>query len=57
MEIIACINTSKLGSKTTLTTFRTKTIIKREEYKFKEKGEIIIIRKTLETNICDGKII
>ena len=56
MEIIACINTSKLGSETTLKTFTTKTIIKRDEYKFKEEGEIIIIRKTLETNICDGKI-
>ena len=46
----------KLGLKVTSEKFITEILKKRDKNNSKREGEIIIIRKTLESNICYGKI-
>ena len=56
MDIIECTCTSKSGNNITSKKFMTEIIMKRDENNSKKEGEIIIIIKTWESNICDGKI-
>ena len=55
MDIIVYTCTGKLGNKITSNNFMTERLMKIYENNSKGEGEIIIIRKTWESNICDGK--
>ena len=56
MDIILCTCTRKLGRQITPKKYTTERLNKRDENNSKKEGEIILIRKTLENSICDGKI-
>ena len=56
MYIIEFTSTSKLGNKITSKKWMTERLMKWYENNSKKEEEMIIIRKTWESNICDGKI-
>ena len=56
MDIILCTRTSRLGKKITSNKCMNKRLLKIDENNYKKEGEIAIIRKTWESNNCDGKI-
>ena len=56
MDIIGCTCTGKLGNIITPSKFMTEILIKIDEKNYKRYGEGIIISKTWESNVCDGKI-
>ena len=56
MGIILCTHTRQLGKIIASKISMTKRLKNRDENNSKNKGKRIIIRKTLESNIGDGKI-
>ena len=55
MGIIGCNRTRKLGNKITAKECMTERLTERDETNDKREWERIIIGKTWEINICDGK--
>ena len=56
VDIIGCVCTRELGKKRTPKKCTTERFMKIDEKNSKKEGEIIITRKTWESNVYDGKI-
>ena len=54
MDIIGYTQTRKLGKKITPEKYMTERLKKIDENNSKNEGELILVRKTRESNICDG---
>ena len=55
MEIIGCTRTGNLGKKITSKKCITERLMKRDENNSKKGREIILVRKTWESNVCGEK--
>ena len=55
MVITGCNHTRKLGNEVIPNKYMTEILKKRDKDNSKNEGERVLIRKTRENNICDGK--
>ena len=55
MVITGWNHTRKLGNEVIPNKYMTEILKKRDKYNSKNEGERVLIRKTRENNICDGK--